>query len=126
MTALGAHQVAALGSAQVLETIIAPASFVSWLARDLAFARGNIGWPPSPFPPRASWPGAGLRRRWAQGRWAPVSGSGALEAGSNEGPVGPDYALAATPHYLNNRKLSIYGGSNEVQKTIIAKAILEL
>ncbi|EYD72547.1 acyl-CoA dehydrogenase family protein [Limimaricola hongkongensis] len=62
----------------------------------------------------------------AVGPYAMPFVSEALEAGSNEGPVGPDYAMAATPHYLNNRKLSIYGGSNEVQKTIIAKAILEL
>ncbi|MGX9854974.1 acyl-CoA dehydrogenase family protein [Limimaricola variabilis] len=62
----------------------------------------------------------------AVGPWAMPFVSEALEAGSNEGPVGPSYAMSATPHYLNNRKLSIYGGSNEVQKTIIAKAILEL
>ncbi len=62
----------------------------------------------------------------AVGPYAMPFVSEALEAGSNVGPVGPDYAMAATPHYLNNRKLSIYGGSNEVQRTIIAKAILEL
>ena len=52
--------------------------------------------------------------------------SEALEEGSNLGPIGPDYAASATAQYLNNRKLSIYGGSNEVQRTIISKAILEL
>ncbi|MCF7699006.1 acyl-CoA dehydrogenase family protein [Loktanella sp. M215] len=41
-------------------------------------------------------------------------------------PIGPDYARARTGQYLNNRKLSIYGGSNEVQRAIISKAILEL
>ncbi len=46
--------------------------------------------------------------------------------GSNEGPIGPDHAALATGQYLNNRKLSIYGGSNEVQRTIIAKTLLEL
>ena len=30
------------------------------------------------------------------------------------------------PHYFNWRKISIYGGSNEIQKNIIAKAILGL
>ena len=30
------------------------------------------------------------------------------------------------PHYFNWRKASIYGGSNEIQKNIIAKAILGL
>ena len=30
----------------------------------------------------------------------------------------------AYQNYLNNRKLSIFGGSNEIQRTIIAKAML--
>ena len=46
--------------------------------------------------------------------------------GHNAGPVGPDHAQPVTGQYLNNRKLSIYGGSNEVQRNIIAKALLEL
>ena len=50
----------------------------------------------------------------------------ALEAGWNEEPIGPDYAAQAAPHYFNYRKVSIYGGSNEIQKNIIAKAILGL
>ena len=32
----------------------------------------------------------------------------------------------ATPTYLNLRKASIYGGSNEIQRQIIAKTILGL
>ncbi|MEH3119135.1 MAG: acyl-CoA dehydrogenase family protein [Methylorubrum populi] len=32
----------------------------------------------------------------------------------------------ATPAYLNTRKVSIYGGSNEIQRNVIAKAILGL
>ncbi|MCB1405619.1 MAG: acyl-CoA dehydrogenase family protein [Rhodobacteraceae bacterium] len=39
---------------------------------------------------------------------------------------GPDYAAKASNTYLNNRKISIYGGSNEVQRGIITKAILGL
>ncbi|CDP87649.1 MULTISPECIES: acyl-CoA dehydrogenase family protein [Mycolicibacterium] len=38
----------------------------------------------------------------------------------------PDWAQHAAPHYLNYRKTSIYGGSNEVQRTIIASTILGL
>ncbi|OMQ15395.1 acyl-CoA dehydrogenase [Modestobacter sp. VKM Ac-2676] len=38
----------------------------------------------------------------------------------------PEWAQVATPSYLNNRKVSIYGGSNEVQRTIIAGSILGL
>jgi alkylation response protein AidB-like acyl-CoA dehydrogenase len=45
---------------------------------------------------------------------------------AEEGSDVPDWARAATPHYLNYRKVSIYGGSNEVQRTIIAGSILGL
>ncbi|TWG93199.1 pimeloyl-CoA dehydrogenase large subunit [Mesorhizobium sp. J18] len=48
------------------------------------------------------------------------------DEGSNEPPVGPDYAAHAAPGYFNYRKVSIYGGSNEIQKNIIAKAVLGL
>lgn len=64
--------------------------------------------------------------RSAVGPYAMPFASETLEEGSNQHPVGPDYAASATAQYLNNRKLSIYGGSNEVQRTIISKAILEL
>lgn len=40
--------------------------------------------------------------------------------------IGPDALVVATPRYLNNRAASIYGGSNEVQRNIIAKAVLGL
>lgn len=45
---------------------------------------------------------------------------------SNEPPIGPGYGSHAAPSYFNNRKVSIYGGSNEIQKNIIAKAVLGL
>jgi pimeloyl-CoA dehydrogenase large subunit len=44
----------------------------------------------------------------------------------NEPPVGPDWASTIAPTYFNLRKVSIYGGSNEIQRSIIAKAILGL
>jgi pimeloyl-CoA dehydrogenase large subunit len=44
----------------------------------------------------------------------------------NEPPIGPDYAAPLAPTFFNWRKVSIYGGSNEIQKNIIAKAILGL
>jgi alkylation response protein AidB-like acyl-CoA dehydrogenase len=37
-----------------------------------------------------------------------------------------EYSTSATYQYLDTRKASIYGGSNEIQKNIIAKMILEL
>ena len=46
--------------------------------------------------------------------------------GRNEAPVGPEYATEAAPMYFNYRKVSIYGGSNEIQRNIISKAILGL
>ena len=49
-----------------------------------------------------------------------------LMDGWNETRVGPDYAAPLAPQYFNVRKTSIYGGSNEIQKNIIAKAVLRL
>jgi alkylation response protein AidB-like acyl-CoA dehydrogenase len=46
--------------------------------------------------------------------------------GDNEHPIGPDYAHRAAPTYFNVRKTSIYGGSNEIQRNIIAKMVLGL
>ena len=47
-------------------------------------------------------------------------------AGDNEHPIGPDYAHRAAPTYFNVRKTTIYGGSNEIQRNIIAKLVLGL
>jgi alkylation response protein AidB-like acyl-CoA dehydrogenase len=44
--------------------------------------------------------------------------------GDNEHPIGPDYAHRAAPTYFNTRKTTIYGGSNEIQRNIIAKMVL--
>lgn len=41
-------------------------------------------------------------------------------------PVGPGAAANSAPLYFNRRKTTIYGGSNEVQKNIICKAVLGL
>jgi len=46
--------------------------------------------------------------------------------GHNEAWVGPDYAETVTARYLNARAASVFGGSKEVQKNIIAKAVLGL
>jgi alkylation response protein AidB-like acyl-CoA dehydrogenase len=40
--------------------------------------------------------------------------------------VGPRYAAAAAGRYLNLRKLSIFGGTNEIQKNIISKMLVGL
>lgn len=41
-------------------------------------------------------------------------------------PVGSEYAQTAMGKYLNNRAQTIFGGSDEVQKNIIAKTVLGL
>ncbi len=48
------------------------------------------------------------------------------EPGSNEAGVGPEHAGLAIARYLNNRAASIYGGSNEIQRGIVAKTVLGL
>ena len=40
--------------------------------------------------------------------------------------VGPEYAGPLASHYFNYRKTSIYGGSNEIQRNIIAQMVLGL
>lgn len=50
--------------------------------------------------------------------------SEALEEGYNEEPIGPEYANAIASDYFNNRKLSIFAGSNEIQRGIISKTKL--
>ncbi len=49
----------------------------------------------------------------------------AMEAGWQSDPaskpLGPSFAATATSAYLNQRKLSIFGGTNEIQKNIVAK-----
>jgi alkylation response protein AidB-like acyl-CoA dehydrogenase len=50
----------------------------------------------------------------------------ALELAFSGEPVGPGYAAPLAATYCNLRKTSIYGGSNEIQKNIIAQMILGL
>lgn len=52
--------------------------------------------------------------------WAEIKGR------SNEPRPGPDYAAPVAPSYFNYRKTSIYAGSNEVQRNIMAKMVLGL
>jgi len=48
------------------------------------------------------------------------------EPGWNGEPIGPGYAAPLAPDYFNFRKVTIYGGSNEIQRNILTKALLGL
>jgi alkylation response protein AidB-like acyl-CoA dehydrogenase len=55
-----------------------------------------------------------------------VAGPDALPFDAGDDIASPGWAQGSAPHYLNYRKTSIYGGSNEIQRTIIASTILGL
>ncbi len=59
-----------------------------------------------------------------------VAGPFAQMTGTDLPSLAPDEARSFAPwttrHYLNFRKISIYGGSNEIQRNIVAKAVLGL
>jgi alkylation response protein AidB-like acyl-CoA dehydrogenase len=50
----------------------------------------------------------------------------AIEEGGTAAPLAPDYAAPLAARYFNWRKTSIYGGSNEIQRNIIAQQVLGL
>ena len=60
----------------------------------------------------------------AIGHYANVDQPLARRPGSNVTPVGPEHGLVSMARYLNNRAGSIYGGSNEIQRDIMARMIL--
>ncbi|MEO6747806.1 MAG: acyl-CoA dehydrogenase family protein, partial [Caldimonas sp.] len=66
-----------------------------------------------------------LNRR-AMGPYAQPFIAEGFEEGYAGEPVGSVEAAPAAAQYLNSRKLSIYGGSNEIQRNIISKMILGL
>ena len=55
-----------------------------------------------------------------------VAGPDALPFDGGDAIDSPKWAQHAAPRYLNFRKTSIYGGSNEVQRSIISSTILGL
>ncbi|MBS0471010.1 MAG: acyl-CoA dehydrogenase family protein [Proteobacteria bacterium] len=62
----------------------------------------------------------------ALAHYAAVDQPEARKPGSNAAPVGPVEGLLAVARYLNNRAGSIYGGSNEIQRDIMARLVLGL
>ena len=49
----------------------------------------------------------------------------ARKQGANVKPVVPEHGLVFMPQYLNTRAATIYGGSNEIQRVIIGKTLLD-
>ncbi len=63
----------------------------------------------------------------AMGPHAPLFANDMTDAaGLDLAGIGPEPAARAAVTWFNNRKLSIFGGSNEIQKNIIAKTVLGL
>jgi alkylation response protein AidB-like acyl-CoA dehydrogenase len=63
---------------------------------------------------------------WRWRRWATTARRSCATWRRTNLPVGPDYAEGLAGDMFNGRKTSIYGGSNEIQRNIIAKAVLGL
>ena len=62
----------------------------------------------------------------AVGAFGLLNANSFSEDNSNEYFPGPEYANNIGPEYLNLRKTTIYGGSNEIQKNILSKMVLGL
>jgi alkylation response protein AidB-like acyl-CoA dehydrogenase len=55
-----------------------------------------------------------------------LAGPASIASGADDDSPLPGWARRSAPTYLNLRKASIYGGSNEIQRQIIARSILGL
>ena len=90
------------------------------------------GQPPGPASSMLKVQGTELMQRLdeigleALGAYAWVDQPEARAPGANMDFVGPEHGLVTTARYLNNRAASIYGGSNEVQRNIMARLVLGL
>jgi acyl-CoA dehydrogenase len=62
----------------------------------------------------------------AAGPFAAALQTAARQPFSQMAYVGSERALTAVPRYFNNRAASIYGGSNEIQRNLMAKLLLGL
>jgi len=93
-----------------------------------ALAGENSGKGPGPESSILKIKGTEIQQRLTELTLEAVSHYGApylFDLGHNA-QIGPDYASGAAGSYFNVRKTSIYGGSNEIQRNIIAKMVLGL
>jgi len=63
---------------------------------------------------------------YAVGPYALPFSRGSCEEGDLKSVAGPEYAAPLAATYCNVRKVTIYGGSNEIQRNIISQMILGL
>jgi acyl-CoA dehydrogenase len=90
------------------------------------------GQPPGPASSMLKTQGTELMQRLdelaleALGAYAAADQFEARAPGANLPYVGPEHGLTTTARYLNDRAGSIYGGSNEIQRDIMAKLVLGL
>jgi alkylation response protein AidB-like acyl-CoA dehydrogenase len=88
-------------------------------------ASGSAGGKPNPASSVLKLRGSQLQQT-ATELLVEVAGPDALPFDAGDEIASPGWAQRSAPHYLNYRKTSIYGGSNEIQRTIIASTILGL
>jgi alkylation response protein AidB-like acyl-CoA dehydrogenase len=97
-----------------------------------ALAADSVGKAPGAEPSLLKIKGTEIQQRVTElaleavGHYGAPYFKGFPEAGDNMYPIGPDYAHRAAPSYFDIRKTTIYGGSNEIQRNIIAKMVLGL
>ena len=92
----------------------------------------SSGQPPGPASSMLKTQGTELMQRLDEialegiGVFAAVDQAEARAPGANVAFAGPEHGLTATARYLNDRAASIYGGSNEIQRDIMARLVLGL
>ena len=92
----------------------------------------SSGQPPGPESSLMKVQGTELRQRLDEitlaiaGPYAAPDQSAAIRAFDTNAAIGPVDVMTAASKYLNNRAASIYAGSNEIQRNIMAAQVLKL
>ena len=99
--------------------------------RFLAAERGNTSGKPNPLTSMLKLKGSEIQQATTELMMevagplsVPYLPDGGALLGHNQPLLAPEWARPTAPTYFNYRKTSIYGGSNEIQRNIMAKAVL--